>query len=155
MDVCHTSTHGVAYANFRCKPEMCCCARFAGNAEPKKIAKNRLLGTIAQLYRVISSQRRHVYRQSEKNLLNSNISSTCPDNMVNFGLVAAEIGPVVWAPQLISTAFASWQRYCTAFKYSERQPNFAALNRGRHQCSAGRPSRWALAHILFLSSLTS
>jgi len=30
---------------------------------------------------------------------------------------------------------------------SERQPNFAALNRRRHLCSAGRPSRWALAHI--------
>ena len=28
-----------------------------------------------------------------------------------------------------------------------RQPNFAALNRGRHLYSAGRPSRWALAHI--------
>jgi len=24
----------------------------------------------------------------------------------------------------------------------------AALNRGRHLCSAGRPPRWALAHIL-------
>jgi len=31
---------------------------------------------------------------------------------------------------------------------SGRQPNFAALNRGHHLCSAGRPSRWALAHIL-------
>jgi len=33
---------------------------------------------------------------------------------------------------------------------SGRQPNFASciLNRGRHLCSAGRPSRWALAHIL-------
>jgi len=30
---------------------------------------------------------------------------------------------------------------------SKRQPNFAALNRGRHLCSAGRPSRWTLAHI--------
>ena len=30
---------------------------------------------------------------------------------------------------------------------SGRQPNFAALNRGRHLCSAGRPSRWTLAHI--------
>ena len=29
-----------------------------------------------------------------------------------------------------------------------RQPNFAALNRGRHLYSAGLPSRWALAHIL-------
>jgi len=31
-----------------------------------------------------------------------------------------------------------------------RQPNFAALNRGRHLYSAGRPSRWALAHILVI-----
>jgi len=31
---------------------------------------------------------------------------------------------------------------------SGRQPNFAALNRGRHLYSTGRPSRWALAHIL-------
>ena len=30
---------------------------------------------------------------------------------------------------------------------SGRQPNFAALNRGRHLYSAGRPSRCALAHI--------
>jgi len=34
----------------------------------------------------------HIYRQSEKNLLSSNISSTCPHNMVNFSLLAAEIG---------------------------------------------------------------
>ena len=46
----------------------------------------------------------------------------------------------------ISAGFASWQRYCTASS-SGRQPNFAALNRLRHLCSAGRPSRWALAHI--------
>ena len=31
---------------------------------------------------------------------------------------------------------------------SECRPNFAALNRGRHLYSAGRPSRWALVHIL-------
>jgi len=30
---------------------------------------------------------------------------------------------------------------------SGRQPNFAALNRGRHLYLAGRTSRWALAHI--------
>ena len=33
---------------------------------------------------------------------------------------------------------------------SGRQPNVAALNRGRHLCSAKRPSGWALAHILVL-----
>jgi len=31
---------------------------------------------------------------------------------------------------------------------SGRQPSIAALNRGRHLHSAGRPSRWTLAHIL-------
>jgi len=33
---------------------------------------------------------------------------------------------------------------------SGRQPNFAVLNRGRNLYSAGRPSRWALAHISYL-----
>jgi len=32
-----------------------------------------------------------MYRQLEKNLLSSNISSTRPHNMVNFGPLAAEI----------------------------------------------------------------
>jgi len=31
-----------------------------------------------------------------KNLLSINMSSTCPHNMVNFGLLAAEIGLPVW-----------------------------------------------------------
>jgi len=36
---------------------------------------------------------------------------------------------------------------------SGRQPNFAALNRGRHLCAAGWPSRWALGHILLYFSM--
>jgi len=40
----------------------------------------------------------------------------------------------------------------TAWHYrSGRQPNFAALNRGRHLYSAGRPSHWASAHILVVN----
>jgi len=50
----------------------------------QNIAKNSPSGIIAQNRRAISSQLRHVYRQSEKNLSNSNIF-TCPYNMVNFG----------------------------------------------------------------------
>jgi len=38
-----------------------------------------------------------MYRQSEKNLLSSNMSSTCSHNMVNFGLLTAEICWRVWA----------------------------------------------------------
>jgi len=33
-----------------------------------------------------------MYQESEKNLLSSNTSCACPNNMVNFGPVAAEIG---------------------------------------------------------------
>jgi len=42
----------------------------------------------------------------------------------------------------------------TARHYSSgRQQNFAALNRERHMYSAGRLSRWALAHILVFFDL--
>ena len=37
----------------------------------------------------------------------------------------------------------------------ERQPNVAALNRGHHLYSAGRLSRWALAHILVVFEIRS
>jgi len=59
------------------------------------LPKSRHLGTIAQLCRAVSSQLRHISTVG-KNLLSSNISSTCPHNMVNFGPLAAEIGLVVW-----------------------------------------------------------
>jgi len=72
--------------------------------------------------------------------------------MVNFGQLTAEIGSGVWGTPTILTGFAYWQRYCTASS-SGREPNFAALNRGRRLCSAGRPSGWALAHILVLTSV--
>jgi len=37
-----------------------------------------------------------MYRQLAENLLSSNISSTWPHNMANFGPLAAEIGSVGW-----------------------------------------------------------
>ena len=72
-----------------------CCTRLAANAGPKKVAKNRHLGTIPQLCQAISSQLRHVSTIG-KNLLSSNISPTCPHNMVNFGPLAAEIVSLAW-----------------------------------------------------------
>jgi len=45
--------------------------------------------------RAMSSQVRHV-SISGKHLLNSNTSSTCPDNMVNLSPLAAEIVLPVW-----------------------------------------------------------
>jgi len=69
--------------------------RLAENAGPKKVAKNRHLGTIGQLCRTLSSQLRHVSTIG-KNLLSSNISFACPHNMVNFGSLSAEIVSLVW-----------------------------------------------------------
>ena len=46
-------------ANLRCRSETCC-TLFAENIGCKKVAKNRHLGTIAQLCRAISLQLRHI-----------------------------------------------------------------------------------------------
>jgi len=165
------------------------------------------MGTIAQLCRATSLQLRHLLTIG-KNLLSSNICSTCPDNMVNFGPLAAEMSGSLGHPSkfqrvsrlgsvTVATSLngsqpsfgrclaVSWAgtlytiyihfrgllprygilfgakftlRSSLALSYfgsvtarrsiSGRQPNFAALSRGRHLYSAGRPSRWALANIL-------
>ena len=75
----------------------------------------------------------------KKNLLSSNISSRCPHNMVNFGLLAAEI-----------ISFFNAFRVLAALLHGTLivgVSQTAAFNRGRHLYSAGRPSGWALAHI--------
>jgi len=64
--------------------------RLSGNTGCKNDAKNHHLRTIAQLCQAVSSQPRHVSTIG-KNLLNSNISCTCPHNMVSFGPQTAEI----------------------------------------------------------------
>jgi len=83
----------------------------------------------------------------KKNLLSSNMFSTCLNNIANFDPLAAEIGSGVWGTP---NKFQRLSRLGSVARHSTsgRQPNFAALNRGRHLYSAGRPSGWALAHIL-------
>jgi len=168
----------------------------------------------ATLSDCIFASKAHIDNQ-KKNLLSSNMSSTCPHNMVNFGPLAAEICCRVWdtpanfngfrvlaallqwrrsaeanqtlhdvwpCPALLHYiyifpgAVAPWQnfaqckihftfkscvllycqRYCMALQqrasaklYGVVQgmelPNF---RRGGHLYSAGRPSRWASAHII-------
>jgi len=141
----------------------------------------------------------------KKNLLNSNMSSTCLHNMVNFGPLTAEIRSVVWgtpanfnwfrvlpsllqrhhsleanqtlhdiwpSPGLVhyiyifgvscpltefwqvqnshyvqSLAFAYIGSVSQALLHRTRNGIMELLQRC-HLYSAGRPSRWALAHIL-------
>jgi len=126
---------------------------------------------------------------NRKKMLSSNTSFTCPHNMVNFSLPAAEIVSLVWgtpanfngfrilasllqrrrSTEANQTLHNVWPlpwliRLYIHFRRllfgiisvtarqssSRRQPNFAALSTGRHLYSAGRPSRWALAHILVI-----
>ena len=92
LDVYHTLAHGVALVRIL-NAGLKCAARGSLKIQD---AKNRHLGTIVQICRAISSQLRHVSTIGKKNLLSSNTSSTCPDNMVNFGPLTAEIGSGVW-----------------------------------------------------------
>jgi len=73
----------------------------AGNAGPKKSPKSRHMGTIAQFCRAISSQPRHLSTIG-KTLLSSDMFCTCLHNMVNVGLLAAEIG-----------SLAPWRNFAT------------------------------------------
>jgi len=65
------------------------------------------------------------------------------------GLLAAEICWRVWGTHASKFQCVSRLGSVTARQSSSgHHPNFAALNIGRHLYSAGRPSRWAFAHIL-------
>jgi len=102
LDVCHTSTHGVWIYDAGLKRAARSSLKIQ---DAKKVTKNCHLGTIAQLCRTISSQLRHVSTIG-KNFLSSNMASTCPHNMVNFGSPAAEIGLPVWGTP------ANFNRFC-------------------------------------------
>jgi len=85
----------------------------------------------------------------KKNLLSSNISSTCLRNMVNFGPLAAEIVALVWRTP------GNFNGFCVLAALLHGTlvvgvSQTAALNRVRHLYLAGRPSHWAFAHILVL-----
>ena len=75
----------------------------------------------------------------KKSLLSSNMSSTCPPQYGELRLTSG------WdrLTSLGTPAHFNWFRVLAALLHG----SFAALNRGRHLYSSGRPSRWALAHI--------
>jgi len=74
------------------------------------------------------------------------MSSTYPHNTVNFGPLAAEIFSLVWGTPANFNGFRV-PGSVTALHLVVGVSQTVALNRGRHVYSAGRPSRWALAHI--------
>jgi len=81
----------------------------------------------------------------KKNLLNSNTSSTCPDNMVNFSPLAAEIGSGVWGTP------ANFNGFCilAALLHGTLVVDVSqTLQHWTEGATYIRPSHWLLAHIL-------
>jgi len=114
-----------------------CCMRLAENTGRQKIAILAPSHNFVGLYLCSFST------IGKKNLLNIDTSSICPHHMVNFGLLTPEMCWQVWGTPANSRLGSVTARHSS----SGLQLNFAALNRGRHLYSAGRPSRWALAYI--------
>jgi len=100
-----------------------CGSRLAENSRRKKVAKNRHVGTIAQICRAISSQLRNISTIG-KNLFSSNMSSTCPRNMVNFSTngwdLLASLGHPCKFQRVSRLAFVT-----AATSLTGGQPNFA------------------------------
>ena len=80
LDVCHTSAHGVASsANLGCRSETCC-TRLPENTGRKNDPSGHHRTTLSGYIFAIKAR---IHNRNK--LLNSNTSSTCPRNMVNFG----------------------------------------------------------------------
>jgi len=124
LDVYHTTTHDVALVRIE-NAGLKCAARGLLKIQGAKIAKNsppvqhrtNLSGYIFATKACVDNR---------KNWLNSNISSTCSQNIVNVGPLTAEIGSGVWGTPANFKSFASWlNRYCTDVQCNGRsQPNF-------------------------------
>ena len=82
----------------------------------------------------------------KKNLVSSNISSTCPSKYGELRPTSGwdrfgSLGHPIYFQQLPRLGSVTARHVVVGVSQT------AALNRGRHLCLAGRPSRWALAHI--------
>ena len=95
LDVYHTSTHGVALVRIY-NACLKCAARGSLEIQDAKMAQK----LPSAHYRITLSgcifATKVCIDNRKKNLLNSNISSRCTHNMVNFGPLTAEIGSLVW-----------------------------------------------------------
>jgi len=136
-------------ANLECSSEMCC-TKLAGNTGRKNDAKNRHLGTIAQICRAESSQLMHV-STIEKSLLSSNMFSTC---LPQYG----ELRPTSGWDRFGSLGHPrKFQRlsHLGSVKLTARhsgigrQPNFVALNRGRAAITLGIGPHFSSTYFLY------
>ena len=115
LDVYHISTHDVALvgiynAGLKCASRSWLKIGLQGRKNsPSAHHRTTLSGYIFAIKACIDNQK----------VLNSNTSSTCPGNMVNFGTLAAEICWRVWGTPVIMVAL------CNIF--TDLQPYIFAL----------------------------
>ena len=129
-----------------------CCTRLTGTAGRKKSPKIRHMRTIAQLCRAISSQLRHVLTIGKKLVKQQYLLHMSPQ-YGELGPLTAEICWWIWGSPAnfnrLSVLAASLHGSVvvgvsqTLWNWTESGPLYAA----------GRPSRWALAHILVLLTI--
>jgi len=127
-------------ANLRCR-SVTCCTRLTENTGRKKSPKIRHLGTIAQLCQAIPSQLKHLLTTGKKLVKQQYL----PHISTQYGKLRPTSGWDRFASLGHPSKFQRVSRLgsVTAGQSSTgRQPNFAALRRGRHLYSAGQPSRW-------------
>jgi len=102
--------------------------------------KNHYLGVIAQLCRAISSQLRHLSTIGKKLVKQQYVLHMSPQ----YG----ELRPTSdWDRSGSLRHPCKFQRVSRLGGVTAGHLIVAVLNGGRHLCSGGRPSRWALAHI--------
>jgi len=142
LNVYHTCT---PYCEFTMQAETRC-ARLAENTGCKKSPKIRHRTTLSCN---IFATKAHTDNR-KKNLLISNISSTCSDNMVNFGTLAAEIGLGVWGTPANFNGFYVLQKYCRVLQ-QWASAKLCGVEQRAPPVFGRQPSRWASAHILVLS----
>ena len=149
LDVYHTATQCGLSANLECRSETCC-TRLAENTGRKNSPSGHHRATLSGY---IFATKAHI--DNRKNI----VKQQCIPHM---SLQYGELWPTSRWDLLATLGHSSkFQRVSRLGSVtarnsgSGRQPNVAALNRGRHLYSAGRPSRWALAQILVSIVLTS
>ena len=126
------------------------CTRLAGNAGPKNLPSPHHRTTLSGY---IFATKAHI--DNRKKLIKQQYF---PHMFLQYGELTPTNGWYLMASLGHPSKFQRVSRLgsVTAWHSSSgRQPNFAALNRGRHLYSAGRPSRWALAHILVFFCLAN
>ena len=138
LDVYHTTTHDVALMRIRMQVWNVLHWKY----RTQKIAKNspsahhrtNVSGCIIATKACIDNR---------KNILNSNIFSTCPHNMANFGLLTAEIGSGVWG------TLANFNRFCVLASLLHRRRS-TEVNQTLHDVWS---SRGLLQYVYVLGAL--